>query len=126
MRVMIVGSLAGALGQAARIAISQGAKLDQADGTDTALQRLRADPAIALVFCDLANDIGEFIRSLAAERIVVPVIACGVDVKADAAVAAIRAGARDFLPLPPDPALIAAMLEAVSGVRTRWWRTTLS
>jgi two-component system, response regulator FlrC len=115
MRVMIVGSLAGALGQAARIAITQGVKLDQTDVTDTALQRLRADPSIALVFCDLGNDIGAFIRALAAERIVVPVIACGVDVKADAAVAAIRAGARDFLPLPPDPALIAAMLEAVSG-----------
>jgi len=116
MRVMIVGSLAGALGQAARIAIAQGAKLDHADTADAGLRHLRADPAIALVFCDIANnDIGEFIGSLTAERIVVPVIACGVEVKADAAVAAIRAGARDFLPLPPDPALIAAMLEAVSN-----------
>jgi DNA-binding NtrC family response regulator len=116
MRVMIVGSLAGALGQAARIAIAQGAKLDHADTADAGLRHLRADPAIALVFCDVAhNDIAEFIAALTAERIVVPVIACGVEVKADAAVAAIRAGARDFLPLPPDPALIAAMLEAVSN-----------
>jgi DNA-binding NtrC family response regulator len=114
---MIVGSLSGALGQAARIAISQGAKLEHTDAPDAALAQLRADPAIALVFCDLVNDIGWFIATLAAERITVPVIACGVDVKADAAVRAIRAGARDFLPLPPDPELIAAMLAAVSGDR---------
>ena len=115
MRIMIVGSLSGALGQAARIAISQGAKLEHTDAPDAALAQLRADPAIALVFCDLVNDIGWFIATLAAERITVPVIACGVDVKADAAVRAIRAGARDFLPLPPDSELIAAMLAAVSG-----------
>jgi len=115
MRVMIVGSLAGALGQAARIAMSKGAKLEHTDAPEAALAQLRNDPSIALVFCDLIHDIASFIGSLSAERIAVPVIACGVDAKADAAVASIRAGARDFLPLPPDPELIAAMLEAVSG-----------
>ena len=34
---------------------------------------------------------------------------------AEAAARAIRAGAREFLPLPPDPDLIAAILEAASG-----------
>jgi DNA-binding NtrC family response regulator len=82
-----------------------------------ALATLRAEPAIALVFCDLAHDIAALIGTLAAERIVVPVVACGVDATADAAVQAIRAGARDFLPLPPDAALIAAMLEAVGRDR---------
>ena len=43
MRVLIIGSLAGELGQAARIAIARGAKLDQADDADTALARLRSD-----------------------------------------------------------------------------------
>ena len=37
MRVLIVGSLAGELGRAARIAIARGAKLDQADNADAAL-----------------------------------------------------------------------------------------
>ncbi len=115
MRVLIVGSLAGALGQAARIAIARGARLDQADGIDDALMLLRRDATLAMVFCDLAHDIGRLIATMTAERISVPVIACGVDVKADAAVQAIRAGARDFLPLPPDAELIAAMLQMVDN-----------
>jgi DNA-binding NtrC family response regulator len=117
MRIMIIGSLSGPLGQAARLAIARGAKLEQADHISVALATLRAEPAIALVFCDLAHDIAALIGTLAAERIVVPVVACGVDATADAAVQAIRAGARDFLPLPPDAALIAAMLEAVGRDR---------
>jgi len=49
MRVMIIGSLAGELGKAARIAIAHGAKLDQADDADTALARLRSDGRFDLV-----------------------------------------------------------------------------
>ncbi|MGG2324797.1 sigma 54-interacting transcriptional regulator, partial [Salmonella enterica] len=41
--------------------------------------------------------------------------ACGVDPDPHQAEEAIRAGAREFLPLPPDPDLIAAILEAASG-----------
>ncbi len=48
------------------------------------------------------------------ERIVAPVVACGVNVTADTAANAIRAGAREFIPLPPDPELIAAVLAAVA------------
>jgi len=44
------------------------------------------------------------------------VIACGRDVDAAAAVRAIRAGAKEFLPLPPEAELIAAMLAAAAGV----------
>jgi two-component system, response regulator FlrC len=43
MRVLIIGSLAGELGQAARIAMARGAKLDQADDSAAALVRLRAE-----------------------------------------------------------------------------------
>jgi two-component system response regulator FlrC len=49
----------------------------------------------------------------------VPVVACGTGDDPDEAVRAIRAGAREFLPLPPDPDLIAAILEAASGEPTR-------
>ena len=49
------------------------------------------------------------------ERVRMPVIACGANDQADAAVRAIKAGARDFLPLPPDAELIAAMLAAIAG-----------
>ena len=115
MRVLIIGSLAGELGQAARIAIARGAKLDQADDAEAGLARLRADAGVDLVLCDLAHDVGAVVRALAAERMAVPVVACGSGTDPDAAVAAIRAGAREFLPLPPDPELIAAILEAAAG-----------
>ena len=115
MRVLIIGSLAGELGQAARLAIARGARLDQADGIDAALARLRLDARVDLVLCELPNDIAALVRALAAERMHVPVVACGTGNDPDEAVRAIRAGAREFLPLPPDPDLIAAILEAASG-----------
>ena len=115
MRVLIIGSLAGELGQAARIAIARGAKLDQADDADTALARLRADARVDLVLCDVMHDVAAVVRALAAERMAVPVVACGTGDNADVAAQAIRDGAREFLPLPPDPDLIAAILEAATG-----------
>ena len=117
MRVLIVGSLAGELGAAARIAIGRGAKLSQADDLDLALVRLRTDAATDIVLCDLALDVAALVRAMAAERIAVPVVACGIESDAAAAVRAIRAGAGEVVPLPPDPELIAAILEAASGER---------
>jgi DNA-binding NtrC family response regulator len=115
MRILIIGSLAGELGQAARMAMARGALLDQADDVESALVRLRADARFDLVLCDLAHDIGGLVTALAAERMAIPVVACGVNPDAEAAVRAIRAGAREFLPLPPDPDLIAAILQAADG-----------
>jgi DNA-binding NtrC family response regulator len=113
--VLIIGSLAGNLGQAGRIAIARGAKLDQADGPEAALVRLRADARVDLVLCEVSLDIGGLVRALAAERFAVPVVACGLETDAAGAVRAIREGAREFLPLPADPDLIAAILQAASG-----------
>ena len=115
MHVLIIGSLGGELGKAARIACARGAKLHQADDDRGALAQLRADARVDLLLVELPHDVGALVRSLAAERIVVPVVACGTDADAPAAVRAIREGAREFLPLPPDPELIAAILEAASG-----------
>ena len=115
MRVLIIGSLAAELGQAARMAMARGAKLDQADDLDAGLARLRADARFDLVLCDLAHDVAGLVAALAAERMAVPVVACGVNAEPEAALRAIRAGAREFLPLPPDPDLIAAILQAASG-----------
>ena len=115
MRVLLVGSLSGELGKAARIAMARGAKLDQVDTVEGALTRLRADARVDLVLCDVCNDVAALVRGLAAERMSVAVVACGTDTDAAAAVRAIRDGAREFLPLPPDPDLIAAILQAASG-----------
>lgn len=113
MRVFIIGTLGGQIGAASQIAMRRGAKVTQADDCMAALALLRAGTGADLLMVDVNEDISALIQSLDSERIVVPVVACGVSTDARAAVNAIRAGAREYVPLPPDPELIAAVLEAV-------------
>ena len=115
MRILIIGSLAGQLGNAARLAAGRGAKLDQADTVEPGLARLRSDSRIDVVLCDLAQDLAGLVKALTAERMAVPVVACGINISPERAAQAMRDGAREFLPLPPDADLIAAIFEAVSG-----------
>lgn len=113
-RLLIIGSLEGELGAAARVAIARGARLGHAEGVAAGLARLRVEGAdLALV--DLRHDVAWLVQAMAAERIACPVVACGRAEDADAAVRAIECGARDFLPLPPDADLIIAMLEAAGA-----------
>src|ERR1700745_2905011 len=51
---------------------------------------------------------------MAAVRTAGPMVACGTGSDTRAAVAAIHAGAKEYIPLPPDPELIAAVLAAVA------------
>ncbi len=114
MRLLIVGTLNGQLTTATKMAMERGAKVSQVDTPEKALDSLRAGHGADLVMVDVSNDIGWLIAQMQAEHIVVPVIACGVQNDARAAVNAIRAGAKEYVPLPPDASLIAAVLEAVS------------
>jgi two-component system response regulator FlrC len=117
MRLLIVGPFRGELIAAAKIARERGAQVAQADGVEAALAHLRAGRGADLLMVDLALDIAALARACAAERIVAPIVACGSGEDPKAAGDAIRAGAREFIPLPPDPVLIAAVLEAVSDDR---------
>lgn len=114
MRLLIIGSLGGQIGAASQIAMRRGAKVSQADDVAAALNLLRSGKGADLVMMDATLDVQHMIDALAAERITVPVVACGVGTDSRAAVNAIRAGAKEFVPLPPDPDLIAAVLEAVA------------
>ncbi|MBR0683176.1 sigma-54-dependent Fis family transcriptional regulator [Roseomonas eburnea] len=113
-RLLIIGSLEAELGAAARIAAARGARLLTAEGVSAGIGLMRAQGA-DLVLCDVVHDVGWLVAQLADERIACPVVACGRPNDADAAVRAIRAGAKDFLPLPPEADLIAAMLQAVAA-----------
>ena len=114
MRLLIIGNLGGQIGAATRIALDKGAKVAHASSVDQGLSELRQGRGADLIMCDVALDIGLLVRSLATEHICTPVIACGVGTDARRAVDAIRAGAKEYLPLPPDPELIAAVLAAVA------------
>ena len=113
-RLLIIGSLEAELGQAARLARSRGARLREAEGVTGGLALARAE-GFDLILCDVMHDVAWLVSCLEAERIACPVVACGRQADARAAVAAIQAGAKEFLPLPPDAELIAAMLAAVTG-----------
>ena len=114
MRLLIIGRLDGHITAASKIAIARGAKVAQVDDIDGGLNALRAGQSAELVMVDVALDVGRLVTSLVTERISVPVVAYGIENDAEAAVAAIKADAKEYIPLPPDPDLIAAVLEAVS------------
>lgn len=114
MRVLIIGSLGGQLSEATKIAMNNGAKVAHVDSVDAAMKALRAGQGADLLMADLGNDIAALVAALKTERIHVPIVACGVSATPAAAAAAIRAGAKEFIPLPPDTDLIAAVLAAVS------------
>ncbi len=115
MRLLIIGSLNGQIGAASRIAMQRGAKVIQADGISQGLEVMRSGQGADLVMADVSNDIAELIAAMKAERINLPVVACGIETSSAAAVAAIKAGAKEYVPLPPDADLIAAVLEAVAA-----------
>src|SRR5687767_12829117 len=114
MRLLIIGSLKGQLTAATKIAMDRGASVTHAIDIEQALNVLRAGRGADLLMVDVALDIRDLVLRLDAERIAVPIVACGVDNNARAAVAAIHAGAKEYIPLPPDPELIAAVLAAVA------------
>lgn len=113
MRLLIVGTLKGQLSQATRIAMQRGASVVNAETVEQALSVMRARGA-DLVMVDVQLSVKDLVEAFALERIRTPVVACGTGTDSRAAVAAIQAGAREYIPLPPDPELIAAVLEAVS------------
>src|SRR5579875_611447 len=114
MRLLIIGSLDGYIGAAGKIALARGAKVAHANDVEMGLAAIRAGQGAELVMVDVKQDLRRFIDNLRMERINVPVVACGIGTDAGAAVAAIKAGAKEYIPLPPDEELIAAVLEAVT------------
>jgi DNA-binding NtrC family response regulator len=114
MRLLIVGTLQGQLTTATKIAMDRGATVTHAEHIAQALAVLRSGRGADLLMVDVAIDIRELIGKLESEHIHVPIVACGTDNNARAAVAAIHAGAKEYIPLPPDPELIAAVLAVVA------------
>src|SRR5471032_3389722 len=114
MRLLVVGKLNGQLSTAVRMAMSAGAKVSHVESIAAATHALRAGQGADLLMVDFELDIRALIAANEAERIRVPVVACGIGADPKRAADAIRAGAKEFIPLPPDADLIAAVLAAVS------------
>ena len=119
MRLMIVGHLEGHISAAGKIALQRGAKVIHCEDTMQALGALRNGKGADIVMIDVKQNIAAFIEALDKERFSIPVVACviaGTDTSI--AVRAIKAGAKEYVPLPPDAELIAAVIEAVTEEQT--------
>ncbi len=118
MRLLIVGTLEGHITTAGKIALDSGAKVAHVDTVEAALTALRAGQGADLIMIDVRLDVANLCASLNSERISVPVVGCGIGADPRLAVDAIRAGAKEYIPLPPDAELIAAVLQAVAEEAT--------
>ena len=108
---------AGELGQAARMAIARGARVEQADDDHAraraAARRRAGRPRPLRSRATTSRRLVARARRRAHSPCRSSRAASNAD--AEAAVRAIRAGAKEFLPLPPDHDLIAAILQAAAG-----------
>lgn len=109
IRLVLVGAPDGELRLAAQMAHEAGAEVIMVDDAEAALDRLRGE-GCDLAMIDVSLDAPAFMKQLRVERIGVPVLACGIHAPAERAVAAIQAGALDYIPLPPQRELIAAAI----------------
>src|SRR5215471_7008883 len=109
MRLLVVGRLSGQLAGAVKIAMSAGAKVAHVETCQAATYALRAGQGADLLMVDCGLDIAALIAANEAERIRAPVVACGVGADPTRAADAIRAGAREFIPLPPEAELITVL-----------------
>ena len=114
MKVLIVGRLEGHITEASKIAIARGAKVAHVNSIAEAMNALRSGQGAEVAMVDVNFDVGDMVSQLENERINLPIVACGIGNDSNAAVDAIKGGAKEYVPLPPDPELIAAVLEAVS------------
>ncbi|UTW54539.1 sigma-54 dependent transcriptional regulator [Kordiimonas sp. SCSIO 12610] len=113
MRLLIIGTLDGQLGAASQIAMDRGAQVTHAHDAETGLSILRSRGA-DLLMVEISLDIPALISRLKAEHFSLPVVACGIGTDPRIAADAVRSGAKEYIPLPPEADLIAAVLEAVS------------
>ncbi len=118
MRLLIIGDINSDIKTAIEIAQSKQAKVSMVDSIEEALSFLREGKGADLVLIDVRFNIETFIQSIKQEHISTPVIAYGVQASPKEAVNAIKAGAKEFLPLPPNEELIGALFAAISNNST--------
>lgn len=114
MKLLILGKLEGYLNEAGKIAHQKGANVTQCETIEQALNYLRKGNGAQLMMVDIKVDIATLVKHLTTERIHIEIVACGIGDCSQDAVKAIEAGAKEYIPLPPDADLIAAILAAAT------------
>jgi DNA-binding NtrC family response regulator len=114
MRLLIIGLMNTHMTTAGKMALARGAQVSHVETIEAALGALRGGNGADLILIDVNLPIGDLIHHLQQERFTVPVVAGGINVDPASAVSAIQAGASEYIPLPPDPEMISAILESVT------------
>ena len=109
MNVLVIGKNRTEVASACAMAAARETTIRHVETVGKALTTIRSSGSPDLLLVDVDVDIEALLRSLADERILVPLIAYGVGTDARTAVRAVKSGASEFLPLPPDEDLIAAI-----------------
>lgn len=114
MRVLIIGKNNSQVSEASLIANSQGAAVTHCQDIESALSLLLSGKGADLILIDVLMDVAVLINRLKLDRIFVPVVGYGINATSTDAVRAIKAGAREYIPMPPDRELIAAILQSIA------------
>ncbi len=114
MRLLIVGDINSEIKTAIDIAKSRNAKVVLVESCEQGVDFLCQGKGADLVLVDVQFDIKSLTTAMKNEKISTPVIAYGVQCSPKEAVLAIKSGAKEFLPLPPDERLIAAIFASLS------------
>jgi two-component system response regulator FlrC len=115
MRLLVVGERGREVAEACAIAAGRGVEVRHRSNLEEAMVDVREGRGADLLLIDVRQDVAALVAKLASERIWLPVVAYGIDAEPRAAAAAVRAGAKDFIPMPPDPELIAALITSLAG-----------
>ncbi len=114
MRLLIVGNLNTHVTEAINIVKKQGVAVSHCTDVTSAVTFILQGKGADLVMISVELDIGLFVSQLTAEHVNTTVVSYGIESDSKAAVASIKAGAKEYIPLPPDEQLIAAVLEAIA------------
>jgi len=109
MNVLVIGKNRTEVASACAMAAAKETTIRHVETVREAMAILRSTGSPDLMLVDVEVDIEALLRSLADERILVPLVAYGIGTDARTAVRAVKSGASEFLPLPPDEDLIAAI-----------------
>ena len=111
MRLLVIGTMNNQLMEASAIAKRRGATVSHCSTVESAMQTLRGGKGADLIMAEVSLNIELLVTQLDTERMFIPVIACGIDGDTKHAVAAIKAGAKEYIPLPPDEEMIQPCLQ---------------
>ncbi|MDX2049692.1 MAG: sigma-54 dependent transcriptional regulator [Rickettsiaceae bacterium] len=114
MQIIVLGTINSEISKAISIASSKGARVFLVESLRECIATILGGKSADLLLVDVNFDIHAVSTALSEERISTDIVAYGLGASPKQAVESIKAGAKEFLPLPPDEELISAILETIS------------